>query len=391
MNSLEGWKFESHYNGARKVSHKTNPNSLIIVNSQLDDSRYIKQFRLSPNTYFKASVNCIGKNIEVQQGDGHTYIGANISLLNTWEHSSEFNKGVGTFSGELSISFKTGNDGIVIICLRLGFYCSEATGAVAFSNFKLEEDTSRITLGSNKIRLIVFDHDIEQCPEILDHFELFLERMEKAYNSMAKLNGKFPFNNDTISYEVRKGINAWAYAGNPIAWNEFFFLDYFRKIIDKSQFKDDACFGTIHEMGHNFDMSGFGHINPEVFANLNLCFAVEDNNFPIYFDSEETIGRGLQDGFYRRCYEKSIGNPSGKTYNHDGLLYCILSIKDSIGWEPFKEVFHRYSKNPIDHKLFKPNELLDFFFKEISSAAKTDVRLLLKPEEYNLLMSQNQY
>jgi hypothetical protein len=74
----------------------------------------------------------------------------------------------------------------------------------------------------------------------------------------------------------------------------------------------------IHEMGHNFDLTVLSVINGDLMANLALCYAVELIGMPIEYDNEFVNGRGLQDGFYRRCYEGSILQ---RKFSHDGFLF----------------------------------------------------------------------
>lgn len=424
---FDDWVFQSHYGGRRRVRSQRTRTAVFIQNSELDDSRYIKNFQLQPYTNYIATVHVVAENIKVQEGPQHSHIGVNLSLMDSWYHSSDFDNGVGNnIDGDLTLKFQTNDTGKVTMALRLGFYCSEATGSATFQNFQLKEDDSRIILGSNQIRLNINTEELDKLPSILDHFELFLARMETAYNSMSELYSKYPFDHKVVFYETRKGIRAWAFSGNPIVWNSGCFIDYFRQLDQKPdnwaekqrsriqanqnngiipnsenkantalldpEFFDNACFGTIHEMGHNFDMSGFGRMNPEVAANFNLCYAVESNNFPIYFDDELTFGRGLQDGFYRRVYERTIGNKDKEkqSYHHDAFLYCLLRIKDIIGWDPYKRVLSRYAeRNPP--KDYNHQKLLDLLLTELSKEAKFDVRETFPEGEYDLIMKQDHF
>ena len=90
--------------------------------------------------------------------------------------------------------------------------------------------------------------------------------MANVYNAMGQLYGKFPFNHETIYYEARENVGAYAFAGNPIVWNNECCIDYFVNNV-----YSDACFGTIHEMGHDFDQTVLGELNHEMMANFALC------------------------------------------------------------------------------------------------------------------------
>jgi hypothetical protein len=215
-------------------------------------------------------------------------------------------------------------------------------------------------------------------PFLIDRF---IERMASAYWAMSRLYGKVPFDGDPVDYECRRGIDAWAFAGNPIVWNVDCVHEYFASL----QMGDNACFGTIHEMGHNFEQSCLSEMNHEMIANLAMCYAVENLGLPILFEDEYTVGRGLQDGFYRRCYEGSIGNPE-KRYSHDGLLYCILRVKDLIGWEPFETVMRALIAAPLE--LTRPADIFDMWMTMLAAESEMDVRSTFLPGEYEFILAQ---
>ena len=118
-------------------------------------------------------------------------------------------------------------------------------------------------------------------------------------------------------------------------------------------------------------------------ANFALCYAVENGNLKIFFDNEMTVGRGLQDGFYRRCYMNSI--KVGK-YHHDGLLYCLLRIKDTIGWEPFKKVMRKLIGT--DNQKKSPTEALNIWMEMLIDESGINVKALFEEGEYKFIMSQ---
>jgi hypothetical protein len=374
---FDGWRYESHYGGGRKGTHSLDAASLTLDFEELDDSRFLKEFQLQPGQRFCAIVHAVGTNVETQNPGG---VGANVCLNGTWQHSHEFEQGSGTFEGDLKVDFMVPASGSVEIGLRLGFWCSEAKGKVVFSNFRLEEDTSRMTFGNGQIRLTV---TLEEAEVLLDEaVNRFLERIAAVYYSMGALYGKFPFNSDPVYYETDPSVQAWAYAGNPIMWNSQCCMDYFLSLENG----DNACFGAIHEMGHNFEQSRVSDLNHEMIANFALCYAVEQLNLPIHFDGEFTVGRGLQDGFYHRCYERTI---KAGQYHHDGLLYCILRVKDSIGWGAFETVMRQLITNPPP-KQGKP-ETFQLWMKMLSDCSGTDVKSTFVDNEWDFICSQEEF
>lgn len=372
----DGWRFCCHYGGRRGGKHSidTENNTITIEYDQLDDSRFIKDFYLEPGQRYRATVKAVGTNI-VTQNEGGT--GANICVMETWNHSSC--DGRGTFAGLLTLDFKAPKDGKVPIGLRLGFWCCEAQGKVVFSDFHLEKNDEWVTYGVGQVRIDMKLDDVDGLidPDLIVRHS---ERMSSVYYAMTNLYGSVPYNGEPIFIETRHGIGVWAFSGNPIVWNHQccvnFFLDLERG--------DNACFGTIHEMGHNFDQTILTHINCEMMANLALCYAVENLGLPILFDNEFTVGRGLQDGFYKRSYDRSIA--AGK-YHHDGLLWCVLRIKDIIGWKPFEVVMRRLlSEKPPKRS---PTETFDLWMQMLSDVSKFDVKCTFRDGEYELIMSQS--
>lgn len=377
--SLDGWRYESHYGGARLGSHFETPDTLKLEFAELDDSRYLKKFHLKPDQRYIAIVHAVGENIESQDG-----VGANICINGTWQHSSDFKNGMESFDGDFTLRFKTPDTGEVEIGLRLGFWCSEAKGAVTFSNLRLVLDDQWVIFGTDQIRI---EMSFDVMAEIdVDYIMPFLDRISKVYDAMGNLYGSYPFNHEPVYYETRRGVRCWAFAGNPIVWSAKCCIDYF-KSLEKHPFKsDNACFGAIHEMGHNFEQSIISELNHETIANFALCYAVEKLNLPIVFDNEQTFGRGLQDGFYKRCYLKSIKKLE---YNHDGMLYCILRIKDYIGWEPFETFLRNVIREPP--KIKKKSEILKYWFDQLSEISEKDVKDTFEPNEYDFLLSQEKY
>ena len=369
---MEDWRFESHYSGRRRGNASKINDSLTICFQELDDARFLKQLRLKPNVHYRVTVHAIGKKIVPQHKGG---VGANVCLFGTWTHSSQFKNGTGSFKGDLSVEFCAPKDGVATIGLRLGYWGCEAKGEVSFSNLRVEE-LDYVMIGDGPVRIYI---DMNTCERIdVEEVELLMQRLAQVYNVMSGLYGCTPFDGEPVSIELQRGLQAWAYAGNPILWNYDWFLAFMREL----SLGDNACFGIIHEMGHNFDMSGL-KINPELMANFNLCYAVEKLNLPIFFDGEFSLGRGLQDGFYKRCYEKTIAR--GK-YHHDGLLYCLLRIKDAIGWQPFEQTMRKFAAvKPVAPD--GPNAL-DFWLRVVSQNCGRDVREIFKAGEYDLIMKQ---
>jgi hypothetical protein len=374
-NSFEGWTYETNSAGSRAGTHSSTDSSLTLDFQDRVDGRFSKTFRLTPGQRYRATVHAIGENIE---SPSERAIGGNISLWNTWTYSTEFNKGTGSFNGDLCLPFRAPRDGTVIIAVRLGFYYSEAKGKITFSDFRLEADHQLVNYGTGQVRISMKPEDVDGHidPELIVRLS---ERLSSVYFAMAWLYGSVPFGGETIFYESTEGITAWAYAGNPVQWRRSACVQYFEGV----QKADNACFGAIHEMGHNFEQTKLSDMNREMMANFAMCYAVEALGLRVIFEGETMVGRELQEGFYRRCYEKSIAKGQ---YSHDGLLYCLLRIKDLIGWKPFEVVMRKLIENKPETA--PPTATLDMWMTMLTEVAGTDVRKSFIGDEYAFLMSQ---
>jgi len=375
----EGWRFESHYGGRRRGTHYVNGGeSLVLAFDELDDSRFLRDFELPAGRRFIATVYANGTHAKVQRERG---TGATICVFGTWAHSTEFERGTGTFGGVLTLSFKVPESGRVTLGLRLGYWGCEAQGHVGFSRFALREDDDWLVFGAWQVRIEVLIPVLQKegiDPALVDRL---CERMCSAYYAMAHLYGRVPFNGDPVFYETRHGVRAWAIAGNPVVWNAGCCGAFFRELLRQ----DNACFGTIHEMGHNFDQTCLTAINPEMMANFGLLYTVEKLCLPIVFDGEQTVGRGLQDGFYRRCHEKTI---AAGTYHHDGLLWCVMRVKDAVGWRPFEVVMRKRIEANTKKGDRGRAQVFDMWVRMISEEAGRDVSDVFGPGEYDLIMAQ---
>lgn len=76
----------------------------------------------------------------------------------------------------------------------------------------------------------------------------WLAKLDKVYDAYTELFDFFvPFGGRKMIV-LSKQIDAWAYAGYPIEWNR----DYVASTLDEVVRYDNAVFGIMHEMGHNF-------------------------------------------------------------------------------------------------------------------------------------------
>ena len=107
----------------------------ISIPGEDDDARYIYTHNKAlEKTYYRMSVWV--KTVDVGLGD--KAVGANLSVLNTFEHSVDF-KGDTDWTYIEYYGKTAKNQTSFTVCLRLGFYSGNSTGTVYFDDFKLEQ------------------------------------------------------------------------------------------------------------------------------------------------------------------------------------------------------------------------------------------------------------
>ena len=105
---------------------------------------------------------------------------------------------------------------------------------------------------------------------------------------------------------LSKMIDAWAYAGYPIHWNR----DYVASTLDEVARYDNAVFGIMHEMGHNFAPgnyvtgaydhgNGEWNWNEELFANFRMYYALCRTGYSVYLNNTVYTGAQISDMYLK--------------------------------------------------------------------------------------------
>ena len=137
----EGW----HKNDSRKISVDTKNSygnsaySFKLQNTDYNDSRIEKTFKVKPNTYYRASVMVKYSGYELDPNADITESGAVLQLLDSnnvyikdgFYNSEEWKK--------LELSFYSGDSEFYTIRLRNGFSDRECKGTAWFSDVRIEE------------------------------------------------------------------------------------------------------------------------------------------------------------------------------------------------------------------------------------------------------------
>ena len=113
---------------------------IVIKSTSPNDARFTFPYEKAyGNTYYRVSAWIRTENVGAGSLDGkNTPVGANVSILNTYNHSV-------TYSGTNDWTYveyygKTSEDQLhFTVCLRLGFYGGVNTGAAYFDDLKIEQ------------------------------------------------------------------------------------------------------------------------------------------------------------------------------------------------------------------------------------------------------------
>ncbi len=286
--------------------------------------------------------------------------GGNICLDGLWGASSAGITGSKEWTSVALEIDEVPADGTVVICLRLGSTAASSQGVAYFDNVSMLENTDLFIMESRAkhVRLMIDKRYVSISEEKIQEW---LDNLDKVYECYVELfSGRKPFEGKTIT--LRSAIiNAWAYAGNPVQWNQ----DYISSSLVMVG-KGDWCFGIMHELGHDFapyisNASYEWNWNEELFANFRMFYALEkldavvitDANIlrpdgSTYTETKTYVGADLKELYKSEtpnCYDRTIGQNKAVEMGN-ALCYKLIQIKEKYGWELYRKVFDDLYKLP---------------------------------------------
>jgi len=181
------------------------------------------------------------------------------------------------------------------------------------------------------------------------------------------------------SLGTTEGGTIVAVSGNPIKYVEGFFNEHLLFLTKKS---NTILRVLLHEMGHNFDSPRW-NFEPECLAELKTAYVFEKGNHT-FTQGRLTYSGSNVKNFYKTHpiygYDDSVAN---NQYNCWGLVYNILKIKDTIGWEPFKQTFRFFNSLATGSVPTTNIGKFNMFLTKLRdfSPAKTDVIAMFTPQE----------
>jgi hypothetical protein len=311
------WEYSSGVNNSRCVS--------ITANTE-NDVRWKKNYQLSPNEYYKISVDIKGENITGGKG-------ATLGIADSWDTTMGL---YDTFGWKKEVFYtKAPDSGLITLALRIGHNGAVSSGKVYFDNLTIEPMPKMIN-NSTYFRAAISKDLMNHITT--DNMKKWMGRLDQSYEAYRELVGTAPFDGVKTDIMSTHKTPAWAYSGNPIKWNQ----DYIPEALQKINNEGDWSFGMLHEIGHNFDKSNW-EFNAEFFANMKMMYVMDRLNAKVKLGNLTYTGNEIE-----KYYKTDSGYSFDKTiaqgkYHHDGLTYCFFRIKNRIGWEPFKRTFRHFT------------------------------------------------
>lgn len=267
-----------------------------------------------------------GENIE-SRGN----IGANFGITGSWDISEEGLKGSFDWR-QMTMTFLA-QKSTESFSMRLGHWYNESCGTAWFDSFSIEPlDMFVMESPAKHIRMHLPATFVKKDQEA--SIAKWLGNLDKTYEAYVEFIGQAPYNGATIDIVGTLHLlpGAWAWAGNPISWTGHYVESEL-----KSLEEGNWSFGIMHEIAHDFAINSDSYNwNEEMFANLRMYYALEKLNGTVH-----------QGGRVRNYMElKEYYRTQGTKFNADNLMYYLLTIKDEIGWEPFKKTIRELGELP---------------------------------------------
>lgn len=360
-------------NGSRCVA--------IIAQQDVDVMLAQKITGLDPKKPYKATARIKTENV-LQGKGGH------ICLDYLWAPASEGVTGTKDWTTVTLEIDEVPDDGSLVLCLRLGSTSNSSQGVAYFDNVSLQENTNLYIQESEHVRLMI-DKKYVSISET--QITEWLQKLDQVYEAYVELfSGRKPFEGKITT--LRSGaIDAWAYAGNPVMWNQ----DYISSSL-LTVAKGDWCFGIMHELGHNFapyisNATYSFNWNEEVMANFRMYYALEKLNGMVITDANilqpdgstktETktyVGTEIKQLYKSEttnCYDRTIAiNQPVEMGN--ALCYKLIQIKEKYGWDLYRKAFdelYGIPRNTTEEESMTQWDKFDYFMSILTKHAGEDI------------------
>lgn len=302
--------------------------------------------------------------------------GGNVCLYgpSVWTRSDKF---IGTNGWQKRSVLFIAEEESVSVGIRLGFSAGDSNGTAWFDDVKLGSPSGLYHRESEHVE-IYLDEALVTIPN--NKIDAWLAQLDQAYEAYCELFPFFkPFKGNKMII-LNDDIDAWAYAGYPILWNR----NYVKSTLIEVNNYNNACFGILHEMGHNFAPGNYRdgkfatsggnynmwNWNEELFANFRMYYALDKCNLPIYLDGKVYMGTEIGSK-----YSKDAANSWDNNNDLDGagMMWPLCQLVEKYGWEPFIATFEELynidqSESAGDSKWSKINYFMQVFSKHAGTS-----------------------
>ncbi len=183
----------------------------------------------------------------------------------------------------------------------------------------------------------------------------WLIHLDNAYEAYEELVGDCPGNGATITIVASNEDNGaqWIDADYPntIFMNAKLIPSTIRRINGG----DDWCFGTLHEIGHLFDLDCRWTFNGEFTANFKMAYLFKkfNNNIRVYIENRYLKDKWITNyddlvAYYKIDYDNNMnsyfyGPQDPDKFPVDGLTYMMLNAVNRFSsWDCVSDAFFYY-------------------------------------------------
>jgi len=320
-----------------------------------NDAAWIKPIQLDPNMPYNLYGWIRGQDV---QGGG---MGANLSVYGTFDGSSAEGS-TGNFDfREVVFTFVTDSTGQATLACRAGFWGSTVSGTVwcddlflTVDDFAPREQSAHFAFRLERNDLVEIDRD---------HFVAWLAGLDAAYDAYAELVGGVPFEGERLGVQsVRQYPGGWAVAGNPIRWMQQYVGPELAEIDETGS----LSFGTLHEIGHAFELEGRWSFQSEVVASFEMVYVVEQLDAIVRPASVFYRGAELREAYW-------VASDEGTTPGWPLVVYRLIELTDEVGWEPFRQAFRALSALSPEDVPATPRAKFDELMSLVAAFSGVDV------------------
>ncbi|MGL5354262.1 MAG: hypothetical protein ACRDA5_13215, partial [Clostridium sp.] len=386
-NKLNSWQSVDTTGLKYTVEEKAGINNSKCLSISADDYNlgiWKDTFKLTPGKYYRVYANVKVENVISKGGLGGTIsTGDYISS----EGYQSTNSG-GWKKKEISFQVREEDTNNREIQLNLGYFNHDqrAKGKVYFDNIVIVEDTSMVKNSSKYFKTALEEDDMSVITTA--NYNLWLNKLDSVYEKMSELVGGVPQNGKYItlnSVRAAETVGALYVLDGPyIYWPQGGIKSALKNIND-----GDSSFGPMHEIGHLFTRgnASWEWINDEMFANFRMYYAVEALNLKVMAGGKYYTGSELQN-YYKTdgggSYDKTFGSADNKRFEQDALMWKLLSIKNTIGWQAYKDAFKELNARPVENNKSNLDKFKEFI-TVLDSKTSYDVRGMFNDSEWSVI------